>query len=259
MRICGKIPVSRFVLILVLMGAGMIPRILLATPTYDGTALSSQTFTVQKAITDGPGDFRLIPMRNSLLAHGFNECYVKALNLREKDGVTHFAMLHADIQPDEANWLGILYREMCEHKAAMISAVVAIKDWHGLTSTAFYSKSHTGAFDKSKAERIKIDALNEMPTTFDAASAGRGGDFLLANTGLMLVDITQPWVDEKPFACFSNPCWLTRSDGEYRAQTVSEDWNYSIMLQRKGAKVCATQAVSCSHFGTWEFRTKPFR
>ena len=70
------------------------------------------------------------PHQTSLLASGFNSLWCTAL----KRGVTHFAMLHADIRPDR-NWLDVMLAELQRTGADLVSVVTPIKDARGLTST----------------------------------------------------------------------------------------------------------------------------
>ena len=228
-------------------------KILLATPSYDRWVLNSQKLTLDRAGME----FAIVAMENSLLAHGFNVCLVTALNARES-GCTHFAMIHSDVEPIEKDWLAILYQEMQEQNATMMSAIIAIKDKRHLTSTAYYPKSLEGKpFNRANASHIPIQDVEHLPRTFDAERMGRHNDYLLVNTGLFILDLTQPWWDLEPYPHFAIESWLEKdSSGKFRAHVLSEDWNISLQLQRKGAKVCATKAVTCMHYGLAAFRTE---
>ena len=72
----------------------------------------------------------------SLLANSINRLWVQALNERTDHGWTHFAMHHADVQAP-AGWVDTLADEMARVGADVISAVVPIKDYRGLTSTGW--------------------------------------------------------------------------------------------------------------------------
>src|SRR5271169_2349317 len=73
----------------------------------------------------------------SLLAHNFNRLWCAALNQREKLGLTHFAMHHADVAAP-SGWLDTLVDEMHRVGADVLSCVIALKDARGLTSTALH-------------------------------------------------------------------------------------------------------------------------
>ena len=70
----------------------------------------------------------------SIATHTFNMLWAQAYNARRELGLTHFAMLHSDVHPDE-NWIDTLLDEMDRTGADVVSAIIAIKDCKGLTST----------------------------------------------------------------------------------------------------------------------------
>lgn len=245
-------------IILILWGTGMSkPRVLLATPTYDGSAESESRSSIRYAVTDGSIEFRTLPMESSLLGRGFNDCFCEAINCRETEGATHFAMIHADIWPLNLNWLGILYRELVDHNADMVSAIVTMKDWQRRTSTAWHPKSRDPLYDK-KITYVMMEDMKTLPRTFCAADVGRESDYLLVNTGLWICDITRPWVDTEPYPHFEIRSRIVEKNGKRQNVSLAEDWNFSIQLQDKGAKVCATKAIKCRHRGKIWFETQTF-
>ncbi len=104
------------------------PYCYLALPGYAGQHASITA--VQLASRDLT--IRLGEQQASLLALNFNTLWCRALNLRRKRRVDYFAMLHADIEPEEG-WLDALVGELEAHSADVFSAVVPIKEDRGLT------------------------------------------------------------------------------------------------------------------------------
>src|SRR5213593_259218 len=69
----------------------------------------------------------------SLLTYNFNLMWADALNKRDEGRVTHFLMLHTDVQPKIPDWAGVLMREMDRFHADVMSAVIPIKNTDGMT------------------------------------------------------------------------------------------------------------------------------
>lgn len=125
----------------------------------------------------------------SLLANSFNRFWAHALTLKANGlDITHFAMLHDDIVPQDG-WLDVLMAEIIKHKADVVSALVPIKDWMGLTSSAI---DHDDGFGVIR--RITMTEAYNLPETFDAEDCGYPKGKLLANTGCWVCDFTKPWV-----------------------------------------------------------------
>ena len=183
----------------------------------------------------------------SLLAHNFNCLWCAALNQREQNGLTHFAMHHADIAA-EPGWIDTLLDEMERARADVISAVVPIKDQRGLTSTGLQDPNTL------QIRRLTLAEVLELPRTFSAANRfAVPGDYLMVNTGLWLCDFTKPWVEEVYFeirdGIVRNP-----DTGRFQANVLPEDWNFSGWCARRGLKVVATQAVAVAHHGQATYR-----
>lgn len=204
-----------------------------AAPTYSGGRYNTQA--VVSACTN-PAPFRGVAFdenAHSALALNFNAMWCRALNARDR-GVTHFLMLHNDVIPHEPGFVGQMANIMEQTGASVLSVVLPIKDTRGLTSTAF----DTG--DVFSPRRITMSELASMPSTFTHPS-------LLVNTGLMLVDLRGPWVEEIYFTINDR---ITRApDGQFCAQMEPEDWFFSRKAHQLGARVFATREVRASHFG----------
>jgi len=71
---------------------------------------------------------------------------------------------------------------------------------------------------------------------------------LLVNTGLLLVDMRQPWTEQ---ICFTMNDRITQdASGMFRAAVEPEDWNFSRQCHSLGAKLAVTRKVTVDHYGT---------
>jgi len=183
-----------------------------------------------------------------------NTLWVRALNAAAHGEVTHFAMLHSDIQPS-AGWLDVLLGEMDDRDADMVSAVVALKNHHGLTSCG------VGDLDNpwEPFRRFTTRELMEFPETFSIFDTPHPDRYLLHNSGCMVVDLRKPlWrtVDSDSClkACFSFPIRARiLPDGKVVHERESEDWFFSRQIAALGAKTFATRKVETWHFGNSGF------
>ena len=191
----------------------------------------------------------------SLLTSNFNRAWCDALNRRAL-GVTHFAMLHADVAAVDG-WLDTLLDELTRLDADVVSAVVPIKTDHGLTSTAI------GTDSVYLNRRLSMREVYQLPETFDAADVegltGQRGP-LLVNTGCWVADLRKPWafdtdeVGRLPWAFrFQNEIRRDPATGFYKSFVASEDWLFSHHLAEVGARVYATRKVPVAHLGAGRF------
>jgi hypothetical protein len=143
----------------------------------------------------------------------------------------------------EVGWLDILLEEMERHQADLISAVVAIKDGRGLTSTGIMQNGRC-------LRRLTMHEAMELPETFTAADLERIGfppGQLALNTGLWLCKLTHEAVEQLHFT-IRDDIERTR-DGVFFVRCLSEDWYFSERAQRLGMKAVATRKVNVEHFG----------
>lgn len=204
-------------------------KIVAGAPTYDGTRYNSMTLIQLQAL-----GVHVAEMRISLLARAFNECYSWALNQRA-EGVTHFLLLHADIVPHTpAQWLQEMSLLSARYKAGILSAVVPIKTHHGFTSTAIETE------DPWNPRKLTRDEVSLKAGTWTEPG-------LLVNSGLMLVDLTQPWSDKVWFQIHDRI--LQGPDG-FKAETQPEDWDFSRQVRAAGGSIYATRSIRVHHFGT---------
>lgn len=181
------------------------------------------------------------PARGSLLANVFNVVWTQALEARDNHGVTHFAMLHADVAP-QLGWADVLLAECERLKADVVSCVLPIKDGRGVTSTAIDNPGDPWR----PLRRLTMREIAKLPETFTAADAGYPGHRLLLNTGCWLADLRKPWADD---AYFTIQDRRVIRDGKRDVETIPEDWFFSRLVQDAGGKVYATRKVKAIHRG----------
>lgn len=175
----------------------------------------------------------------SCLTRNFNELFCAALNARETEGITHFCMVHADVVPKTPNWLDIMVDTMNAYDADILSVIIPIKDKKGLTSTAL--ENNVSVF---RPDRISIEAaFNDYPVTWTHPK-------LLVNTGLMLIDIRNPWVEN---ICFRFCDQIVKEGNNFIAENIPEDWLFSQDAKMLGAKIYATRVIEVMHFGYARF------
>lgn len=216
-------------------------KVFLGIPTHDGSVTDGCVKTLMAASRKHKVEAQLGTL--SLLPRNFNQLYCLALNAR-KEGVTHFAMVHGDISASPF-WLDTMIDLLEKHEAGVVSAVVAIKTPQGFTSTAI-DENPTGLigddyFNYWRPRRLTMKEIFKMDPTFTDHR-------ILLNTGLMVIDIRQPWAEELVFK-FDDAIVLDEAKQKYVAIGISEDWNMSRQLRRLGVKQLATREVIVNHLG----------
>jgi hypothetical protein len=168
----------------------------------------------------------------SVLTQCFNTLLADALNARETDGVTHFAMLHNDVIPTRG-WLDVLLGEMQAGDYDMVSAVVPLKNPKGLTSTGIDTVG-----DPWAVRRLTMTEIFDLPETFTASDISYRKDLgqLLCNTGCWLMRLYEPWVSGLHFRQQDRIAWCL-SEKKYAAQSISEDWDFSRQLVSRGCRI----------------------
>jgi hypothetical protein len=211
-------------------------KVFLAVPTYDGR-VTIQTLTGVVYASRRPA--AVACHTSSLLAHGFNMLWCAALS----SGANIWAMLHADIGPDRY-WVDTLLDEMDLHDADLISAVVPIKNDDHQYSVAI------GRDQCAPTYRLTHEHLEQLPRTFGADDLSRVSGqegMLLANTGCWVCRLDRPWVRQVHYEIISQIDW---TDPEKpRPLVISEDWGFSMQVQRLGGRVLCTRAVGVQHIG----------
>jgi hypothetical protein len=219
-----------------------VPKVVIGMPHRDGWAC----YGAARALAATPSERYtrwITDQGNSILTLTFNSLLAQALNLRDKEGATHFAMLHNDIVPLVPNWVDILMDELVAHDLDMIAAVVPIKNEKGLTSTA---SDHLGY--PWGVRRLTMTEIMELPETFTVNDIKhREGDAcLLLNSGCTLMKINEDWMtglhyrqQDRIVRCLSTNSWV--------AQGQSEDWDFSRQLAARGCRLGATRKIPLFH------------
>ena len=272
-------------------------KLVVSLPSYDGRALNRVPLMhlarqVPNAIP--------IPTQTSLLAACFNITFCAAMRLRS-EGYTHFLMCHDDIFPLHQNWFEELWGAYRDSGASLICAVSPIKSEKGLTSIGIdvedvdaekearellekYGNARMSCVDEiqktipdleeqiikamtgyparkrmfaSAPRRLTLRECFKMPTTFTHPR-------ILLNTGCMLFDMREPWVDQagrpdgpgKVFFHIDDS--IQWNNGEPHTRGASEDWNFTRMARAAGCphdKIFATLAMPLEHVGQMRFPT----
>ncbi len=214
------------------------PRVFVALPSYNGfikaqallgLLLPSATCFLHYELGFG-----------SLLATNFNHLLCKARNSRGEGKWTDFGMHHADISAPPG-WLDVMVEEKRRAHADILSVVVPIKDERRLTSTGTVQEG-------GHIRRLTLKEVHQLPETFCAADLAQLGIHtpMVVNTGLMLVDFTQPWSDEFHFSI--GDAIQKQPDGTFSPACLPEDWNFSSWANARGLKVYATRKVPVGHW-----------
>lgn len=212
-----------------------------AIPTYDGRMHYRLAYAL---LNDLPRhECRLDIIASSFLTRTFNSLWCNALN----DGADYFLMVHADLYPVESGWIATMLQELRSHDADALSAVMAIKDEQGLTSTALTSRGNTNQ------RRITMRELKQLPETFCAADAARlfgtADDMLLLNTGLFLVDLKRHRPEIESLRFRVRDVVQKDAEGKFCNWAWSEDWHWSRDAHTMGLSLWATRKVKAIHAG----------
>lgn len=174
----------------------------------------------------------------------WNLGWLDGSNGTSENAITHFAMLHDDIEADDG-WLDVLLDDLIIHKADLISAISPIKDMRGLTSTAI-----DNPIDLFNVERrLTVYELENLPDIFTSADCGYPDRYLLVNTGCWMCDFTKDW-RLPPFHFNIQDTIALNESGIYSAGVASEDWNFSRWVNKHGGKVLASKKVKLNHWGS---------
>jgi hypothetical protein len=215
-------------------------KVMVAMPHRDGWACYGAVMSAMRASQRYE---RSIGDRgHSLLTLTFNQLWCEALNLRDTEGYTHFAMLHNDVVP-EPYWVDILMDEMVAHDLDCISCLIPLKNEHGLTSTATDTPGYPWGI-----RRLTMTEAMQLPETFTANDVPyRQPDAgLLLNTGCWLIKLNEPWVKGLHFRQQDRIVWC-RATQTWAAQSISEDWDFSRQLVARGCRLGATRKVKLYH------------
>ena len=200
-----------------------------------------------------------MPRQSSLLAAACNHLWCNALNKRAQHDLKWFAMLHADIVPEDF-WIDKLIAEAEEHDADVMSAVVPIKETSGVTSTALIDDNYF-----RRLTRLTMKQINhpQMPPTFDVDAVinflqTRFPDIiaslhLVVNTGCFVARLDRPWCERVHFTI--NDRIVQQPGGLFQGEVESEDWFFSRRVAEEGGKVMATRKVKVEHIGARSYKS----
>lgn len=224
-------------------------RILLAQP-HSGMIVPASADAAMAANEDLDAELMICRVSSSLLVHSFNQ----AVAVAQERGVEYYAMLHADIAP-ASGWLTKLLAAMNDNDLDVVHAPVAIKDYRGLTSTAFATSDDVW----SETRRITVTELQSLPEVFTIADVAEHIDesatILLPNTGVLLVRCGEWFAEWEGFHMLDR---VATVHGKRRSQVVSEDWLFGFDAAAMGLKVGACK-IPTIHYGYSQFTTaKPW-
>lgn len=238
-------------------------KVFLALPTYDGTLHNGAAMGAFLTATDKRTTIVSIGQTSALCCN-FNATLCVALTTRKEQGFKWFAMLHADIIPEQY-WLDKLIDEGEANDADIISAVVPIKDGRGVTSTAIENPADEWSpYCRLTQRQVRYE---DFPDTFDAHAArwalgNLPGDLrvdtpvgaqLLVNTGCMAMRLDRPWSESLQFETRDR---ILRTTDGWQAQFQPEDWLISRAICAAGGRVMATRKVNCTHIGGHGYRSQ---
>jgi hypothetical protein len=211
-------------------------KLAVALPSYNGTRHNGVPLMY---LSRQVPQFAPIATQSSLLAMVFNITLATAMKWRDAGHATHYLMLHDDIVPTSQNWFEELWGAYKASNAQLICAVSPIKDARGLTSIAVETEGGV-----MKPRRLTMREIDKGPVTFTMPG-------LLLNTGCMLFDLREPWVDDCYFHIDDKIHWV---DGVPHPQSASEDWNFTRMARAAGCeRIYATSAMPLEHVGQARF------
>jgi predicted O-methyltransferase YrrM len=240
------------------------PHVYACMPCYGNPHReSAKQFWARSMDPDGPykNKPRIMDDKgSSLLGNAFDVHWATALNMQQAGySIDRFAMLHSDVVPGDW-WLDQLLHDLDETGADVVSAVVAIKDLNGLTSTAIDDPEDPW----DVLRRLTASEVMKLPEIFSAADCGYPDHLLLVNTGCWICDFTKPWrharnPDGSLAVNFNiRNAILPLASGSYATKAAPEDWEFSRKVGRLGGKVLATRRVATSHMGEFPYPSRGY-
>lgn len=209
-------------------------KVLAGLPTYDGTrwnAAAVGSMYVSKIDT--------FEVSTSLLTSAHNRCWVEALNKRnDNPPVTHLLLLHSDVVPLAFTWFQDLWEEFEKNSCKVLSVAIPIKNEIGLTSIGLETD------DIWHPRRLTVSEILDRPVTWTDPK-------VLVNTGMLLVDVRDPWVEN---VCFTIRDKIHKPNGKWVSEVESEDWNWSRQVREQGIDLWVTRRVSLQHMGRGSWR-----
>ena len=237
--------------------------IYLACPCYNGMSAATHKATLQA--TQKYDVIQSIKDYSSLTLN-FNSLWCDMLNIRKQHNITHFVMIHSDIDVKTDAWLDKMVQMCDETNCDVLSVVSPLKDNRGLVSTGVWDTQ-----EQVVKYRLTMTQVGKLPEVFDVVDVlsqqdqmkthinnfNSVRDFhlkLAVNTGLMLVKV-EDWCEKVHFRQHDYVIKKTFSDGtvEFVPQFISEDWLFSADVQQLGKVVKGTKAIKIEHIGKFGY------
>lgn len=228
------------------------PRVFVGMPHYSSQVHIAAAYGLFVGASTG-GACEIVDRQSyggSALAKSFNMLWAQALALNEAGRCDWFAMLHADIGPED-NWVDNLIGIALANDADVVSVVMPLKSSKGLTSTGIDNPNEP----YEPYRRLTMREVHErLPATFSAADLGHPDKALLINTGCFVARLDRDWCratdsEGNLLSTFSLHDRIKRINGKWNVGMNPEDWRWSRMLHAAGAKVFATTSIQATHFG----------
>jgi len=237
-------------------------RVLIAVPYY--TSIEPPLMQTLEIATSPAVQTTRMLSAQAYIAYNFNRCWCMALNNQlvcpncnwhgstidrtcYKCGnpadqyVTHFVMIHADVEVIDNFWADTMISELEKTGADVLSIVLPIKSQHGLTSTA---RRHSKSREVRRFTMREIWNMKEQ--TFDGHSLNESYD-LLVSSGLWVASFQDSWVQRVHFEVRDDI--IKKADGSFEAVNLGEDWGFSRTLHALGRKIVASKCVKAHHWG----------
>lgn len=216
-------------------------KVYVGFPTYKGDIHVDVLFASHQ-MTAGDHQVSFDRMDSSACCATFNHLLLKALDAHRRGEADYFLLWHSDVVPEQ-NFLDKMIRIAKEKGAEIVSAIIPIKDVNGLTSTAL--DEPVGDMPLYwRVRRLTMAEVMERPATWT-------DEKLLVNTGLLLVDLSKPWVNEI-FFHFDDA--IITHHGRRMPVVMPEDWMFSRDARKLGCKsMWVTREVAVNHFGITNF------
>lgn len=223
-------------------------NIALSIPMYDGNLYYQTCRTILNAANtlNGKAALSIEFMATSATPFCFNRLLASAV----ASNADYWVLLHSDLGAKQIDWLPMMLSDMQAEGLSVLSAVAAIKDESGVTSTALDTREHF-------PRRLTLAEIHAGPDVLTNEKAKRiYGYPLLINTGMMVWDMSvmRQHVSGLPFEF--HDCWrdqMTPNGMQMHAAFQPEDWLMSKRLNALNIPFGATKRVHTVHKGGKEF------
>lgn len=218
-------------------------------------------------------DVAEIDLVNYISANGWqnhNQAWCDALRRRDEEGFTHFAMLHADVDPSPGWLVGLLNILQNRPELSLVSAPVSIKDEKGLvscgigdTTDPWWPYRRLTNFENLRLPKVATEDDLFSMWKLPLSKADRCGKFLIHNNGCWAANLqNDAWDTEvdlgdgqgKGIPCFLFPMKIKKEVDEKTGKVTRkvicnpEDFNFSRMAYLTGVKTAIASQISTMHW-----------